>query len=100
MRLLLTGASGQLGAYLLRQFRADGADVVAWSGHDAGERFGTRLLPVDLGDPDAVAAAFRAARPDVVLHAGALARVTDCHHDPARAHRVNTAGTALLAELT
>jgi dTDP-4-dehydrorhamnose reductase len=99
MRLLLTGASGQLGAYLLRQLRADGGEVVAWSGHDAGERFGTRLLPVDLADPDAVAAAFRAARPDVVLHAGAMARVAGCHRDPALARRVNTEATALLAEL-
>ena len=32
VRLLLTGASGQLGAYLLRELTAAGAEVTAWSG--------------------------------------------------------------------
>src|SRR5438445_30218 len=74
MRLLLTGASGQLGAYLLRHLHAEGADVVAWSGQDAGERFGTRLLPVDLGDPGA------AGRGASTGRAGAVGR----DGDPAR----------------
>src|SRR5262245_18086386 len=98
MRTLLTGASGQLGAYLLRQLRATNS-LTCWSGTTASELFGARLLPVDLADPDAVAAAFRAARPDVVLHAGSMARLTDCHRDPARAWRVNARGTSVLAEL-
>ncbi len=98
MRTLLTGASGQLGAYLLRELRS-AKSLTSWSGASAGELFGARLLPVDLADPDAVAAAFRAAQPDIVLHAGAMARLADCHRDPARAWRVNARGTAVLAEL-
>jgi dTDP-4-dehydrorhamnose reductase len=61
--------------------------------------FGAPLRPVDLADAGAVAAAFREARPDAVLHAAALARVADCHRDPERARRVNAAGSAVLAEL-
>jgi dTDP-4-dehydrorhamnose reductase len=57
------------------------------------------LLPVDVSDREQVAAAFQAARPHVVVHAAALARVADCHRDPARAHRINVRGTAILAEL-
>ncbi len=87
-RLLLTGAGGQLGAYLLRHLRGLGADVVAWDG--------TR--DVDLADADAVTRAFCAARPHIVLHAAALARLADCQRQPERAFRVNAAGTALLAE--
>jgi dTDP-4-dehydrorhamnose reductase len=98
MRILVTGASGQLGGYLLRRLRG-GADVAAWSGTRRGDLFGVRLRPVDLGDAGAVADAFRRDRPAVVVHAGALARVADCHRDPDRAARVNTAGTAALAEL-
>jgi len=88
-RVLVTGASGQLGAYLLRELRREDCDVTAWNG--------TR--GVDLGDEAAVSAAFRAARPDVVLHAAAMARIADCHRDPPRARRVNTDGTAALARL-
>jgi dTDP-4-dehydrorhamnose reductase len=99
MRILVTGASGQLGSYLLRELGGRAAAVAAWSGTPRGDLFGVPLRPVDLADADALAVAFREARPAVVVHAGALARVGDCHRDPARAERVNARGTAVLAEL-
>src|SRR5690348_11824270 len=99
MRILVTGASGQLGGYLLRELRRRGADAAAWAGTRGGRLFGYDLRPVDLTDADAVAAAFGEARPAAVLHAAALANVADCYRDPARARRVNAEGTARLAEL-
>ena len=45
MRILVTGASGQLGAYLLRELGSQPDRVVAWSGAQAGERFGVPLRP-------------------------------------------------------
>jgi dTDP-4-dehydrorhamnose reductase len=100
MRLLLTGASGQLGAYLLRELAAAGMKVTAWSGARRGELFGVPLQPVDLADSDAIAVAFRQARPEAILHAAAVASVAECHRDPERARRVNVGGTAALAELS
>jgi dTDP-4-dehydrorhamnose reductase len=99
MRLLLTGASGQLGGYLLRECRAREESVIAWSGRRQGELSGYPLRPVDLADPDAVAAAFHEARPDVVVHSAALATVSACHRDPVQAEQINTRGSAVLAEL-
>jgi dTDP-4-dehydrorhamnose reductase len=99
MGWLVTGASGQLGGYLLRYLHDRGEPVVAWSGSSTGDRFGIPLVPVDLADADAVATAFRAARPDTIIHAGALARVDTCYGDPVRARLVNTEGSARLAEL-
>jgi dTDP-4-dehydrorhamnose reductase len=99
-RLLLTGASGQLGAYLLRELAGGGEHVTAWSGTRTGTLFGHPLRLVDLADPGAVAAAFRQARPDAVVHAGAVSSVAECYRDPHRARRVNVAGTAALAELS
>jgi dTDP-4-dehydrorhamnose reductase len=98
-RILVTGASGQLGGYLLRELRTRGETVVAWSGSRSGDLFGVPLRPVELTDAAAVTDAFREARPDVVIHAAALARVSDCYRDPDRAHRVNAEGTATLASL-
>ena len=99
MRWLVTGSSGQLGGYLLRHLRERGEPAVAWSGTARGELFGYPLNPVDLSNPDGVAAAVRAARPDLIVHTAAVARVDDCHRDPERARRVNTRGSELLAEL-
>jgi dTDP-4-dehydrorhamnose reductase len=99
MRWLVTGASGQLGGYLLRELAAAGEAVIAWSGSTRGPLLGVDLQPVDLADAAELGAAFRQARADFVVHAAALAKVADCYHDPRRAEQVNTRGTAVLAEL-
>jgi dTDP-4-dehydrorhamnose reductase len=99
MRLLITGASGQLGGYLLRQLSRTGDRPFAWSGSRRGTIFEANLEPVDLTRRDEVADAFRRARPDVIIHAAALSRVADCYQQPERARQVNAAGTTPLAEL-
>lgn len=99
MRLLVTGASGQLGSYLVRESLRRGETVVAWSGRRQGEVLGCPLRPVDLAEPEVIASAFREARPDRVVHAAALAVVSDCHREPRRAEQINTRGSAVLAEL-
>jgi dTDP-4-dehydrorhamnose reductase len=99
MRFLVTGASGNLGGYLLRELAATAEPVVAWSGSRAGERFGVPLRPVALTDREVIARAFREARPEVILHAAALSSMAECARDPDRAQAINAGGTALLAEL-
>lgn len=99
MRTLLTGASGQLGAYLLRALQQRSEDCAAWSGTRTEALCGVPLRPVDLTDPDDLARAFRDAAPTRVIHAAALARVGDCHRDPERARRINVDGSRILAEL-
>src|SRR5581483_3446945 len=46
-----------------------------------------------------VAQAFETARPRLVLHTAALARVNACHADPVRAWEINTRASEILAEL-
>jgi dTDP-4-dehydrorhamnose reductase len=98
MRVVLTGAGGQLGAYLLRELSESGLGVTAWSRSRTASG-AIPLRPVDLTASDSVAAAFRAARPDVVIHCAALSTVAGCHWDPALAEAVNVGGTRLLADL-
>src|SRR4051812_44820317 len=88
-RVLVTGATGQLGAYLVRELVARGREVVAWGHSGTVTVFGIPAPPVDLTAPATWASAFREARPEVVIHAAAIAAVSDCAHDPARAEAVN-----------
>jgi dTDP-4-dehydrorhamnose reductase len=98
-RTLITGATGSLGSYLVRQLAGTGGPLTAWSGTQHAELFGVPVQPVNLAEVDAVAAAFRAARPEVVIHAAAVASVAACCKEPERARVVNTDGSALLADL-
>jgi dTDP-4-dehydrorhamnose reductase len=99
MRVLLTGASGQLGGYLLRQLRSAGDTVTAWSGTSRADSTGSPLIPVDIANGKVFADAFRQARPQLVIHTAAMARVGECSQNPERARQVNTEGSATLARL-
>ncbi|MCU1449609.1 MAG: dTDP-4-dehydrorhamnose reductase [Acidimicrobiales bacterium] len=85
MRVLITGAKGQLGTDLVQAF--DGHDVVA-AGHDE----------LDVADRDQALQAITALQPDAVVHAGAWTAVDACEGDPDRAFAVNTMGTRHVAE--
>jgi dTDP-4-dehydrorhamnose reductase len=100
MRWLVTGASGTLGSYLVQELALRERSVIGWSGTAPAEHCGVSILPVDLANHDAVTAAFQAAKPDIVVHAGAMARIDDCFRSPERARRINVEGTQHLAELT
>jgi dTDP-4-dehydrorhamnose reductase len=99
-RILVTGASGLLGGYLLRELAQQGSPIVAWSNTRTDRLFGVELRRVDISDANAVRDAFAAARPDVVLHVAAVASVNGCFRDPDRAEKVNVRGSWHLAELS
>jgi len=85
VRVLITGAGGQLGHDLLRAF----------TGHEA---VGTTHGQLDVADRDAVLATITELRPDAVVHAGAWTDVDGCETDPDRAFRVNALGTRHVVE--
>ena len=86
MKLLITGANGQLGHELVRATIAAGHEVVATS-HET----------LDITDKLAVDAAITVARPDVVIHAAAWTAVDACESDPDKAMLVNGTATKYIA---
>lgn len=97
MRILITGASGNLGHYLCRAAVRAGHQVVAWSHTSADSIDGIPPIPVDLTNPAALASAWNDARPDVVIHAAALASLDACARAPEQAWRLNVHATEDLA---
>lgn len=83
MKVLVLGASGQLGQDLMRALGDDGAGV----GH--GE--------VDVADGVGLSALVRGHRPDWVINTAAFHRVDDCELNPSLAFAVNAVGAANVA---
>ena len=83
-RILLVGASGQLGTDLARAFAGPELDALSREA-------------LDVTDPDAVDAAVTARAPAVVLNATAFNRVDDAETDPRPAFLVNAVAVHHLA---
>lgn len=99
MRVLITGASGQLGAYLLQHYAGRGVSTVAWSGSSTGDLCGVALEPVDLENTVDIEQHLDRARPELIIHSAAVSGVGDAYQNPARARAINTTATARLAQL-
>jgi dTDP-4-dehydrorhamnose reductase len=86
MKILLTGASGQVGGELARLLPAHG-EVIAL----------TRAA-LDLADPGAIAATMRAAAPDIVVNAAAYTAVDLAESERDLAFAINARAPQVLAE--
>ncbi|MFM7312416.1 MAG: sugar nucleotide-binding protein, partial [Cyanobium sp.] len=92
MKVLLTGAAGQLGQ-ALRQHCPPGVELIATARHAAAD-----VLALDLADAEACRAAVHQHRPDWVLNAGAYTAVDRAEQEPELAHAVNGGAPRAFAE--
>jgi dTDP-4-dehydrorhamnose reductase len=84
--ILVTGAGGQLGAALVPLLAPHGQVIAA------------DRARLDLADADALVAAVRGARPDLIVNAGAYTAVDLAEKEPALAAAVNARAPGILAE--
>ncbi len=81
MRILITGAAGQLGADLVADCRRHGDEV-----------FGLDRSGLDIADRSAVLGTVTTLRPDAIVNAAAWTAVDACEGDADRAFQVNALG--------
>jgi dTDP-4-dehydrorhamnose reductase len=81
MRVLLLGASGQLGSDIVRLWKDPGLALTS-----------ANRLAADVTDRDAVLALVEKARPDVVINTTAFHNLPVCEQDPETCFRVNVIG--------
>jgi dTDP-4-dehydrorhamnose reductase len=87
MKVLVTGAGGQVGREVVELLAAGGEDVV-----------GVDHATCDVGDRVAVLASVSGHLPDAIVNCGAWTAVDACESDPERAYRVNAMGVRNVAD--
>ncbi|WP_310568834.1 GDP-mannose 4,6-dehydratase [Gemmatimonas sp.] len=99
-RVLVTGAAGFVGSYLLEALRDAGGELFALAtdppGAPAALGGDAQWLYGDLRDAEYVAHVVATARPDTVIHLAAISHVPTAAADPALAWDVNVTATARL----
>ena len=95
MKVLVTGAAGQLGHDLMRVCTAAGDDL---TGIDLPAVASGAIVGVDITDRDAVLGCITSLRPDVVIHGAAWTAVDACEGDPGKAFTANALAVRWVAE--
>jgi UDP-arabinose 4-epimerase len=100
-RILVTGGAGYIGSHCCKALAEAGHEPIVFDNVVMGHREAVRWGPFiegDMRDVTALGAAIREARPDAVLHFGALALVGESVAHPERYYSVNVGGTLNLLE--
>jgi dTDP-4-dehydrorhamnose reductase len=104
-RILVTGASGFLGSHIARHLAQHSHDVMGtFSKHE--DRLHTALggtavkaVGLDLSKDNSMESVLGDLKPDIVVHAAALADLKSCQEKPDIAEKINVRATCILTRL-
>lgn len=100
MRILVIGASGFIGRYVMRRLGASADHVVAGTyGSQTPADDGNVWHRVELTDTAALDRLFQQTQPDAVVHLAAIADIGTAEREPERATAVNVTATSTIARL-
>jgi len=87
VKVLVTGAAGQLGSALVRRASAGGTAVIGFTSKQ-----------LDISDRSGISKTLRHEMPDVLVNAAAYTAVDRAESEPDQAYRVNAEGPGILAQ--
>lgn len=96
-RVLITGASGLLGANLVRHY-APKSDCTGWFGSNSISFECSTSQQIDITNHSSVSAALDGIRPDLIIHCAAATDVEWCEKNPELARAINEDATGYLAQ--
>jgi dTDP-4-dehydrorhamnose reductase len=97
--ILITGASGLLGAHLAALAQEQGRRIVGLYHRHVPDLPGVRLVRVDLTNEGELNGVFAEFEPGTVIHCAAETNVDGCQEQPARAREINVAVPKALARI-
>ena len=99
MKVLVTGANGFIGFYIVQQLLEKEFEVVATGRGECRLPFihpKFRYKAMDFTDPFSIHDVFEEIKPEAVIHAGAISKPDECETDQMHAFLVNVEGTVQL----
>ncbi len=101
MKILITGANGLLGQYAVKLFAGAGHEVMATGRRgcrlpDFGKPY--QYTDLDITDEKGVAACVTAVRPEVIVHAAAMAQPDACELNREDCYDINTSATGYITD--
>ncbi len=97
MRVLVTGANGFAGRHLVAALQDRGDEVIS-AGHYGTQPADGSTLPLDLADPQNIAAILDIAQPELIFHLAAQTFVPQSIEQTLPTYDVNVLGTARLLQ--
>src|SRR5271166_3381223 len=98
--ILVTGASGLLGASFVSLAQEQGRDVVGLYHRHPVHLDEVKFLACDLADQEETCRIFHEVGPSSVVHCAAATDVDWCEEHPDEAHRINVIVSAAIAGIT
>ncbi len=98
-QIVITGASGQLGGYLINALMKNQSDpLTAWYHRGQVHSTDVKQMAIDLTDPNAVNRQLDLDKPSLIIHCAGLTQISACFENPTLADLLNAQSAKIFAD--